>query len=146
MERLPIKAHQACGPCKKHKRKCDKGLPACGLCARTERTCEYDGTPRPPPSAEEFAALQARMTELEDRLSNTCGSSAFVASPAPTSSSSTTWTDHMRSTTTRFPSALFLDADCYEWAKMKIPRSAATIPMVMVCLSVIKRLRPEWLI
>ncbi|KAE8367652.1 hypothetical protein BDV27DRAFT_123662 [Aspergillus caelatus] len=57
MERLPTKARQACGACKKHKRKCDKVLPVCGLCARTERACEYGESPKPSPSAEEFAAL-----------------------------------------------------------------------------------------
>jgi hypothetical protein len=138
MESIPTKAHQACGPCKKHKRKCDKGLPACGLCARTERACEYDETPRPPPSAEEFAALQARMVELENCLSSTGGNSTSSATLTPSSSRPTTWTDETV-TTTRFPSALFLDADSYEWSKMKIPSPTTTVPMV--CLSFIVRTR-----
>ncbi|KAJ6100035.1 hypothetical protein N7467_001570 [Penicillium canescens] len=128
MEKDPLNAHQACSACKKNKRKCDKRLPACGLCARTGRACEYDETPRPPPSADEFAALQVRITELEARLNIACGDSASVASPTPTFSSPKTWTDTTPSLT-QFPFAMFLDLDCYEWARMKLPRPTATVPM-----------------
>ncbi|KAK9319062.1 hypothetical protein V1517DRAFT_75621 [Lipomyces orientalis] len=78
MENLPAKAHQACGHCRKHKRKCDKALPSCGLCVRTERACDYDETPKPPPSAEDFADLQSRISELESRLSTTRSGSSAV--------------------------------------------------------------------
>lgn len=131
MEKDPLNAHQACSTCKKNKRKCDKRLPACGLCVRTGRACEYDETPRPPPSADEFAALQARITELETRLGSVCGSFTSVSSatPTPTFRSPKTWTDPTLSST-RFPFAMFLDLDCYEWAGMKQPKPTATIPMV----------------
>lgn len=146
MEKDPLNAHQACSACKKNKRKCDKRLPVCGLCARTGRACEYDETPRPPPSADEFAALQARITELEARLNIACGGSVSVASPTPTFSSPKTWTDTTLSLT-QFPFAMFLDLDCYAWARMKLPRPTATVPMVcnLSCKEQVKSGQPDWL-
>ncbi|KAE8367653.1 hypothetical protein BDV27DRAFT_154798 [Aspergillus caelatus] len=66
------------------------------------------------------------MAELENRLSSTFRSSGSIPSLAQISSSPTTWTDD--TPTPRFPSALFLDADCYEWARMKLLRSTTAIP------------------
>jgi hypothetical protein len=148
MEQDPFKAHQACSACKKHKRKCDKHLPVCSLCARTERACEYDKTPKPPPSADEFENLQARITELEARLSSARGSTASVVGPGPTppsTASSPTWTDHTPSST-RFPYAMFLDLDCYEWSKMKLPRPTTTIPMVRIPFMerIVESGQPDW--
>ncbi|OKP07506.1 hypothetical protein PENSUB_6095 [Penicillium subrubescens] len=105
------RACSACSACKKHKRKCDKRLPVCSLCDRTERACEYDETPKPPPSADEFEALQARITDLEARLSSARGSTASVVGPGPTppsTASSPASTNHTTSST-RFPYAMFLD-------------------------------------
>ncbi|KAK0630123.1 hypothetical protein B0T17DRAFT_589721 [Bombardia bombarda] len=67
------KASQACISCRKQKRKCDKTLPACGLCARMTRRCDYTDTPSAP-TADDIAVLQARVAELENRLSNGGGS------------------------------------------------------------------------
>ncbi|KAK6214964.1 fungal specific transcription factor domain-containing protein [Colletotrichum tabaci] len=73
-DRYPFeaKAPQACGSCKKMKRKCDKALPACGLCARMDRRCDYaeppPPEPHPAPTAHDFAALQLKLLDLESRL------------------------------------------------------------------------------
>ncbi|GJD02719.1 hypothetical protein ColKHC_11544 [Colletotrichum higginsianum] len=73
-DRYPFeaKAPQACGSCKKMKRKCDKALPACGLCARMDRRCDYAEPPPPEPhlapTAHDFAALQLKLLDLESRL------------------------------------------------------------------------------
>jgi len=135
MESPPHKATQACGPFKKRKRKCDKLLPKCSLCVRISRACHYTDAPKPTPTAAEFAALQERLTELEDRLSRSSehpGSlSAAVsvsgASSLATESSGTTWPSRGLAS---FPSALFLDIDCYKWSNMQLPRPAVSIPMV----------------
>lgn len=128
--RTSLRSQHACGPCKKNKRRCDKSLPSCYLCVRTSRPCDYDtDRARPPPTAAEFANLQARLTELEERLTSTYedpSSTASVSGASPVSD--TLVSDHP----TQFPSALFLDIDCYKWAKMRLPRRSIDIPMVKV--------------
>ncbi|KAH7635043.1 hypothetical protein B0T09DRAFT_327845 [Sordaria sp. MPI-SDFR-AT-0083] len=61
------KASQACISCRKQKRKCDKTVPTCGLCARMNRQCDYSDSPSAP-TANDVAALQVRLAELENRL------------------------------------------------------------------------------
>ncbi|KAF3765266.1 putative fungal-specific transcription factor [Cryphonectria parasitica EP155] len=63
-------ANQACATCKRQKRKCDKRLPACSRCASLQRACDYsDGAvAAAAPSAEDFAALQMKLMEIEARL------------------------------------------------------------------------------
>ncbi|KAF6814743.1 fungal specific transcription factor domain-containing protein [Colletotrichum plurivorum] len=73
------KAAQACGSCKRQKRKCDKALPACGLCSRMDRHCDYAEPQLPAPTADDFAALQLKLLELESRLN---GAGAVPASSA----------------------------------------------------------------
>ncbi|KAF4783907.1 fungal specific transcription factor domain-containing protein [Colletotrichum scovillei] len=73
------KAPLACGSCKRQKRKCDKARPACGLCTRMERRCDYAGPAPAAPTADDFAALQLKLIELEGRL-NTAGSGGTPAS------------------------------------------------------------------
>ncbi|OQE44364.1 hypothetical protein PENCOP_c002G07116 [Penicillium coprophilum] len=125
------KAHQTCGPCKKHKRKCDKNLPECSLCVRTGRTCDYDHSPKPPPTADEFVALQSRIAELEDRLSSV---SQIAVSPSLASNShNSTWTNQIQRDN-RFPSALFLDVDCYQWAGMRRSRPTLNIPLEVLAI------------
>ncbi|KZL70576.1 fungal specific transcription factor domain-containing protein [Colletotrichum incanum] len=71
------KASQACASCRKMKRKCDKSLPACGLCARMERRCDYaEPLPHPAPTADDFAALQLKLLDLESRLNQAGGTSS----------------------------------------------------------------------
>lgn len=132
MNDMSSKAHQTCHSCKKHKRRCDKTLPECSLCVRTGRTCDYDHSPKPPPTAAEFAALQSRIEELEDRLSATRPIPLSAASLASDCSSST-WTSRIQRNP-RFPCALFLDADCYEWAGMRLSRPTLDIPLVRFLL------------
>ncbi|KAE8153586.1 hypothetical protein BDV25DRAFT_168610 [Aspergillus avenaceus] len=132
MASIPSKAHQACGPCKKHKRKCDKHLPACGLCLRTGRLCDYDESPKPPPTATEFAALQSKLTELESRMSGSLEGSLSAPSLG-SDATRLTWSPQAQSTD-RFPSALFLDIDCYKWAGMRLPMPGANIPIEVVTI------------
>ncbi|GKT64746.1 fungal specific transcription factor domain-containing protein [Colletotrichum tofieldiae] len=74
------KAPQACASCRKMKRKCDKSLPACGLCARMERRCDYaEPLAHPAPTADDFAALQLKLLDLESRL-NQAGSTSSPSS------------------------------------------------------------------
>ncbi|KAL0768208.1 hypothetical protein CaCOL14_009183 [Colletotrichum acutatum] len=73
------KAPLACGSCKRQKRKCDKARPACGLCTRMERRCDYAEPAPAAPTADDFAALQLKLIELEGRL-NTAGSGGTPAS------------------------------------------------------------------
>jgi hypothetical protein len=131
LETLPSKADQACGACKKQKRRCDKSLPECSLCSRTGRPCTYGISPQQPPTAEEFSALQARLEGLEDRLSsswresssNTSFSGAgFVADSDRAIASS--------GSPTLITSALFLDIDSYKWFGMQLPKPSVGIPMV----------------
>ncbi|KAL5360776.1 hypothetical protein BJX96DRAFT_165418 [Aspergillus floccosus] len=130
MERSQIIAPQACVACKRQKRRCDKLLPQCSLCLRTSRTCDYADTPKPPATAADLAALQARLTELEEKLSS-------VSEPASLSATTgVSGTNSLVSESiaperepTSFPSALFLDIDCYKWSNMQLPRPAAGIPM-----------------
>ncbi|OHE96669.1 fungal specific transcription factor domain-containing protein [Colletotrichum orchidophilum] len=62
------KAPLACGSCKRQKRKCDKARPACGLCTRLDRRCDYAEPAPTAPTADDFAALQLKLNELESRL------------------------------------------------------------------------------
>lgn len=80
-----VKAPQACGSCKRQKRKCDKALPACGLCSRMDRRCDYAEPQQPAPTADDFAALQLRLLELESRLNGagTVPASSAGAVPSP---------------------------------------------------------------
>ncbi|KAM7209364.1 Fungal specific transcription factor domain containing protein [Naviculisporaceae sp. PSN 640] len=172
------KAAQACIACRKQKRKCDKTLPMCSLCSRMGRQCDYTDTPAAP-TAEDLAVLQARLAELENRLSvanansNAHGSnggspavtmSGMEPSPGssngvvnnmitPSSLSAATDTDAVAhnnngrpslwaSSPTQnqpstgsgsgsgnnFPSAIFLDIDCFKWSGMHIPRPNLAVP------------------
>ncbi|EEY17685.1 conserved hypothetical protein [Verticillium alfalfae VaMs.102] len=82
-EQSSTRAPQACGTCKRQKRKCDKALPSCGLCVRMRRHCDYtDAVPAPTP--EDFAALQLKLQELETRLNtNSSGSVASLGGSPP---------------------------------------------------------------
>ncbi|GAM40130.1 fungal specific transcription factor [Talaromyces pinophilus] len=134
MESPTQKASQACGPCRKHKRKCDKLRPECSLCVRTCRTCDYTDTPRPPPTAAEFATLQERLGKLENRLRSASENPEFALATASVESASSFATESSATTgpsqrSSGFPSALFLDLDCYKWSGMQLPRPAVGIPM-----------------
>ncbi|KAH7176742.1 hypothetical protein EDB81DRAFT_773482 [Dactylonectria macrodidyma] len=78
------RSDQACGACKTKKRKCDKALPECGLCRRMGRGCDYGEAQDHPPTASEFAAMRARLGELESRLA-AASSSLTVSSESRSS-------------------------------------------------------------
>ncbi|EXF76086.1 fungal specific transcription factor domain-containing protein [Colletotrichum fioriniae PJ7] len=83
------KAPLACGSCKRQKRKCDKARPACGLCTRMERRCDYADPAPAAPTADDFAALQLKLIELEGRLDTAGGSGGNGCTPASSSSGGT---------------------------------------------------------
>jgi hypothetical protein len=71
----PGHAAQACTACRKQKRKCDKVLPACSLCNRIGRSCEYTlDSQAPAPTPEEFAALRQQVSNLEQIIKSSGGS------------------------------------------------------------------------
>ncbi|KAI7762477.1 hypothetical protein LZL87_008823 [Fusarium oxysporum] len=67
---MATRSEQACKACKKQKRRCDKALPECSLCKRTQRLCEYGIAADFQPTASDWSMMQARLTELENRLAN----------------------------------------------------------------------------
>ncbi|KAK3330173.1 hypothetical protein B0H66DRAFT_48327 [Apodospora peruviana] len=148
------KAVQACISCRKQKRKCDKTLPMCGLCARMGRQCDYTDAPNPP-TADDLASLQSRLAELESRLmsasstngggggasnngspsaankepspANTTGAESESSSrPPPANSRGPLWMSSVMPS--NFPSAIFLDIDCFKWASMPIPKPNVDLP------------------
>lgn len=163
---------------KKKRRKCDKTLPMCSLCSRMGRQCDYTDMPAAP-TADDLAVLQARLADLENRLSAANanassnahggnGSSPTVAmsgmEPSPASSSNIAsmvtpsssgetdtsihnhnnnnggpsthhphqaplWTSSQHQpNSSPFPSALFLDIDCFKWSGMHIPKPTIPVP------------------
>ncbi|KAK4181702.1 hypothetical protein QBC36DRAFT_317062 [Triangularia setosa] len=142
----PSKAQQACVSCRKQKRKCDKILPACGLCARMARPCDYTTADAitsqlqqpAQASSEELATLQARLSELENRL-NTASQPQPSPPPPPPSHldpeplppipakpPSPFWSPS--SHPSKFPTSLFLDLDAFNWSTTPIPAPNISIP------------------
>lgn len=140
------KAAQACVPCRKQKRKCDKGLPACGLCSRMGRLCDYTDVQQAP-TAEDLMSMQMKIVELEQRLnqkeqqkSSTVASRngnavATNGGPGPSASFMNAVNEKpppWMPAQTKFPSAMFLDIDCFIYAGLSVPKPSAEIPMVSV--------------
>ncbi|KAI8265418.1 Transcription factor BOA15 [Colletotrichum sp. SAR11_239] len=143
------KAPQACGSCKRQKRKCDKALPACGLCTRMERRCDYVESAQAAPTADDFAALQQRLAELEGRInengggaSGGAGGVASSSGPSPVSDPSASglsinndspaypaveplWEQQ---TASQFPPDVFLDMATYEWLNQPVPKPFIEVP------------------
>ena len=134
MEESPqISLRQACGSCKKQKRKCDKEFPVCGFCAHTKRKCEYEDAPEKPPSASDFAALQLRLAKLEERLltSNPKLRAESTDADDNTSQSPGSFTSRpTKDIDSVSLDALFLDVDCYTWTGLQLPRPQMQLPMV----------------
>lgn len=153
---VPLAA-QACAPCRKQKRRCDKLLPACSRCASLQRACDYAEAAAgasAAPTAEDFAALQSKLVEIEARLLGGGGGGASnVQNPTPAerSSNAGSWSDPnprddaARSSSwtsgrggggggsaviNRFPSVFFLDTDIYKFAGISPPKPIVDIPMV----------------
>ena len=142
-EGLTQQADQACGACKKHKRRCDKAIPECSLCHRAGRTCIYPEAPESMPTAAMFAALRERLQELEERVDKPPityydhGFSPAVSRPSLldrdiASHNSNLGTPSMLGgqEESEFPAALFLDIDCFTWAGLKLPDPPVPIPVV----------------
>lgn len=150
------RAAQACTSCRRQKRRCDKRLPACSRCASLQRTCDYAAEAAGSgPTAEDFAALQTRLAEIEARLvgggsgdGSNPGAARGHAQGLPTAGrrwSSTPEDEDARlsaatnanglgqgsnAVTNRFPSVLFLDIDTYKFSGRLPPRPAINIPVV----------------
>ncbi|KAK0669446.1 hypothetical protein QBC41DRAFT_391874 [Cercophora samala] len=145
----PSKAQQACVSCRKQKRKCDKILPTCSLCARMARPCDYTATDTisqqqqpAQASSEELATLQARLSELENRLNHASQSQAPPLPPHPSppimhldpeplpslppKPPSPLWCPS--AVPSRFPTSLFLDLDAFNWSTTPIPAPNTPIP------------------
>lgn len=139
---------QACLPCKKQKRRCDKALPSCSLCLRTYRDCVYGIESNSPPNAREWASMQARLEALESYCSTvgspvTHGTSRSMLSQVADSPSPPTFTPSSRSHASTvvssakskeyhntFPASMFLDIDHYMWSESKPPPPQGDIPPV----------------
>jgi hypothetical protein len=137
------KAAQACVPCRKQKRKCDKSLPSCGLCSRMGRSCDYTDVQQAP-TAEDLVSMQMKIIELEERLNqknqqesvnSSSGMNTLNGSLGPGPSAFFTkavgekpplWMPAQ----SKFPSAMFLDIDCFTYAALPIPKPSAEIPLV----------------
>ncbi|KAJ0331468.1 hypothetical protein COL922a_011885, partial [Colletotrichum nupharicola] len=143
------KAPQACGSCKRQKRKCDKALPACGLCTRMERRCDYVESAQAAPAADDFAALQQRLAELEGRINDNGGVSSGGAGGVASSSGPSPGSDPSVSgpsinndspaypaveplweqqTASQFPPDVFLDMATYEWLNQPVPKPFIEVP------------------
>lgn len=149
------RADQACGACKKQKRRCDKAVPECSLCQRAGRVCTYPDALERQPTAAEFVALRTRLSELEQLVKTPSGTSASdvtASSPAVSSRSvsdggaARNYTSSTLPTTPstlsgqkelEFPAELFLDIDCFTWAGLKLPDPAVSIPVVS-CIPIIR--------
>ncbi|KAF4344795.1 fungal specific transcription factor factor [Fusarium beomiforme] len=150
---MASRSEQACKACKKQKRRCDKARPECSLCKRTQRLCEYGITADFQPTASDWHAMQARLTELENRLAHSPGATeqpVFLspASVADLASGSTfyesvdTLSAGLNSVTpdystvegsgpssgANFPASMFLDIDCYVWSRARLPVPTGAIP------------------
>jgi hypothetical protein len=157
------KAPQACMSCRKQKRKCSKTLPACALCTRMNRHCDYSDA-SPPPTSEDFHALQMKVMELEARWSG-AGGATSQPSPYPTPSSSALAGSEglaqvpvyspaqdipWQGVQNRFPAIAFLDSESfkyggYVWFKamndsmliyfrINVPKPSVDIPVVSLYL------------
>lgn len=137
------RAAQACVPCRKQKRRCDKALPACGLCSRMGRLCDYTDVQQAP-TAGDLVSMQMKIVELEQRLNQKEQQSrSAVASPNGNASSaggapgpSALFLNAVNEkpplwmpAQSRFPSAMFLDIDCFIYASLPVPKPSAEIPM-----------------
>lgn len=123
-------APQACVACRKQKRKCSKELPSCSLCTRMSRPCDYSDN-IPNPTAEDFAMMRQKITDLEARLEGRRSdlgwheplrtlskSPGSGGSPLPLGGHGTTY----------FPAVFFLDAEVFIDNQMAIPRPSIPVP------------------
>ncbi|KAE8451392.1 hypothetical protein EG329_004021 [Mollisiaceae sp. DMI_Dod_QoI] len=137
------KAPQACMSCRKQKRKCSKTLPACALCERMNRHCDYSDA-SPPPTSEDFNALQMKVMELESRLNGGGGVMNQTSPYATPSSTNMTGPDGLgpqvpvytppqdipwQGVQNRFPAIAFLDSESFKYGGIAIPKPTVEIPV-----------------
>ncbi|GJC83802.1 depudecin biosynthesis cluster-specific transcription activator DEP6 [Colletotrichum liriopes] len=141
------RADRTCKACKGKKRRCDKELPQCGLCRRVGRLCEYDDAADSTPAVEDFAAMQTKIHDLEERLSShqsvfrnqTSYSSPSVSSqnyshvdPAASLTCAPPIVDRTSvesDISSNFPASAFLDLDLFRWAGHRVLKPNVGIPM-----------------
>lgn len=125
------KAAQACVPCRRQKRKCDKDLPKCGLCSRMGRLCDYTDVQQAP-TVDDLMSVQIKLVELERRLNQKeqHNGSSVALPPAldAVSEKPPLWMPAQ----SRFPSAMFLDMECFSCAGLSVPKPAVEIPKVLL--------------
>ncbi|KAH8886426.1 hypothetical protein GQ53DRAFT_694802 [Thozetella sp. PMI_491] len=100
----PRRASQACGACRRLKRRCTKELPACSLCTRLGKACQYTLSPaQSDPDELDREALIAMIRQLKERIPEsqrgTSVDTPTVPAVIPPASVS------------RFPSAFFIDPE-----------------------------------
>lgn len=117
---LLSKAQHACTYCRRQKRRCDKLAPSCTTCRRAERHCEYADDKR-----DDVHNLRSRLDYLERLLaSQASGNGHARLSNASDMGQCATRTLLAGSDATQptFPSAWFLDIDCFEKMDVALPR------------------------
>ncbi|KAH7343130.1 hypothetical protein BKA66DRAFT_479116 [Pyrenochaeta sp. MPI-SDFR-AT-0127] len=146
-------ALQACRACKQGKRRCDKRLPECSLCQRTGRKCNYADPPASSDPVAELAAMRARLDDLEERIAIASNHSLDDNPTYPSTLSShngldqfdtetSTWDNigsyRLSSTASfprkRFPTALFLDIDCFILSGMQYSMPSISMPMEVLAI------------
>ncbi|KAM0719810.1 hypothetical protein Q7P37_003945 [Cladosporium fusiforme] len=142
----PSTAPQACIPCRRHKRKCNKVLPACELCVRLGRECDYNS---PSQSAEnstgsvdvaEFERLVRKVQGLEARVSGVA-SNGVVGDDS--NMSGNVHGDGHRPMDVQsipnispqpypgpegFPSLFFLDSQMFEYERLTVQTPSIRVP------------------
>jgi hypothetical protein len=116
----PPNARHACASCKRQKRKCDKQTPRCTACLRAQRDCDYADDKR-----NKVHDLQSRVAYLERVLTSQAASSAQgrpsnasdVAQRTPRTLPASPGAEPAS-----FPSAWFLDVDCFLKMRVALPR------------------------
>lgn len=100
------------------------------------------------PTAEDFAALQSKLNDLEERLNSRPeeqSSTTLSLSDAHTSNLEPNSGEHVNvpSWTNRFPSVLFLDMDVYKYANTIPPKPEVDIPLVSDLVISMKYLKTQ---
>lgn len=97
------------------------------------KECDYNDVPLPAPTAEDLLLLQQRLSELENRLmaspaenhSGLASSNSTTTTRTPVNSRGPLW---LPPSMDKFPSAIFLDIDCFKWAQLPVPKPNVDVP------------------
>lgn len=128
------------------KRKCDKVLPSCSLCLRMSRICDYSDTAAAP-TAEDLAALQHKLVELETRLTYAPRTPDLTFGGLASSNASGSHCGHTPQSLpqetlwlnapTGFPAVFFLDSRMHQKSSSGLPNPIAEIPSVSAFLAIL---------